>query len=64
MEDVNRLVLQGVPFRDAYKRVGMAVQDKTYRPTRTVEHTHLGSIGNPANAQIAEKMDALLSLMR
>ncbi len=61
VEDVNRLVLQGVPFRDAYRQVGMAVQEGTYKPTREVHHTHLGSIGNPANAQIAAKMASLLS---
>lgn len=63
VEDVNRLVLQGVPFRDAYKQVGMEVQNKTYRPTRSVNHTHLGSVGNLATKQIAEKMDALLKEM-
>ncbi len=61
VEDVNRLVLQGVPFRDAYRQVGMAVQDGTYKPTREVNHTHLGSIGNPANDRIAAKMATLLS---
>ena len=61
VEDVNRLVLQGVPFRDAYRQVGMAVQDGTYKPTREVHHTHLGSIGNPANDRIAAKMATLLS---
>jgi len=61
VEDVNRLVLQGVPFRDAYRQVGMSVQDKSYKPTREVKHTHLGSIGNPANDRIAEKMGDLLS---
>lgn len=64
VEDVNRLVLQGVPFRDAYRQVGMAVQEGTYKPTREVHHTHLGSIGNPANAQIAAKMASLLSQLR
>ncbi len=59
VEDVNRLVLQGVPFRDAYRQVGMSVQDKSYKPTREVKHTHLGSIGNPANDRIAEKMGDL-----
>lgn len=63
VEDVNRLVLQGVPFRDAYKQVGMSVQDGSYKPTREVHHTHLGSIGNPANSQILAKMQALLKLM-
>ena len=61
VEDVNRLVLQGVPFRDAYRQVGMAVQDGTYKPTREVHHTHLGSLGNPANDRIAAKMATLLS---
>lgn len=64
VEDVNRLVLQGVPFRDAYRQIGMAVQEGTYKPTREVHHTHLGSIGNPANAQIAAKMASLLSQIR
>ncbi len=63
VEDVNRLVLQGVPFRDAYKQVGLSVQDGSYSPTREVHHTHLGSIGNPANPQIAAKMHSLLKLM-
>ncbi len=63
VEDVNRLVLQGVPFRDAYRQVGIAVQEGRYKPTREVHHTHLGSIGNPANDRIAAKMDTLLSQM-
>lgn len=61
VEDVNRLVLQGVPFRDAYREVGMAVQRGEYKPTREVAHTHLGSIGNPANPLIAAKMHSILS---
>lgn len=64
VEDVNRLVLQGVPFRDAYRQVGLSVQDGTYRPTREVHHTHLGSIGNPANGLIAEKMHGLLAQLK
>ncbi len=64
VEDVNRLVLQGVPFRDAYRQVGLSVQDGTYRPTREVLHTHLGSIGNPANGLIAEKMHGLLAQLK
>lgn len=64
VEDVNRLVLEGMPFRDAYRQVGMAVQNKTYRPTREVSHTHLGSIGDPANAEIAAKMTELQSQIR
>lgn len=60
VEDVNRMVVEGTPFRDAYKQVGMAVQEKRYKPTREVHHTHLGSIGNPANERIADKMTLLL----
>ncbi len=60
VEDVNRLVLEGMPFRDAYREVGMAVQEKRYKPTRTVNHTHLGSLGNLANDRIASKMQSLM----
>lgn len=61
VEDVNRLVVQGMPFRDAYREVGMAVQQKRYKPTREVNHTHLGSIGNLANGKIAAKMKDVMS---
>lgn len=61
VEDVNRLVLEGMPFRDAYRTVGMAVQNGTYTPTRTVNHTHLGSIGNLATEAIDAKMASLMA---
>lgn len=61
VEDVNRLASQGVPFRDAYKKVGMEVQNGSYHPSRNVAHTHLGSIGNLANDKIADKMQKLMS---
>ena len=60
VEDVNRLALSGIPFRDAYKQVGMAIQRGEYTPTRSVEHTHEGSIGNLCNNKIAAKMDKVL----
>ena len=60
VEDVNRLVLQGVPFREAYRRVGEQVQAGTYRPTREVRHTHEGSIGNLCTAQIRRKMERVM----
>ena len=60
MEDVNRLVLQGVPFREAYRRVGEQVQAGTYRPTREVHHTHEGSIGNLCNDRIRAKMERVM----
>lgn len=61
VEDVNRLVLEGMPFRDAYRTVGMAVQNGTYTPTRNVNHTHLGSIGNLATDAIDAKMASLMA---
>ncbi len=60
VEDVNRLALSGVPFREAYKRVGMQVQRGEYKPTREVHHTHEGSIGNLCNAEIKLKMQQVL----
>ncbi len=61
VEDVNRMVLDGVPFRDAYRRVGEAVQQGRYKPTREVHHTHIGSIGNPGNDRIAAKMRDIMA---
>ncbi len=58
VEEVNRLVLEGMPFRDAYRKVGMDVQNGTFRPNRTVRHTHMGSIGNLCNSSIRTKMAA------
>ena len=61
VEDVNRLVLEGTPFREAYREVGMAVQEHRYTPTREVHHTHEGSIGNLCNDKIVEKMEEVIS---
>lgn len=60
VEDVNRMALSGVPFREAYKRIGMQVQRGEYKPTREVHHTHEGSIGNLCNAEIKLKMQQVL----
>lgn len=60
VEEVNSLVLGGMPFREAYRKVGHEVQDGTYTPNRSVHHTHLGSIGNLATDRIAQKMDAVM----
>lgn len=61
VEDVNRQVLNGMPFRDAYKKIGLEVQKGEYRPTRSVHHTHEGSIGNLCNDRIAARMNRLLA---
>ncbi len=64
VEDVNRLVMDGVPFREAYKQVGMEVQRGEYRPTKSVAHTHEGSIGNLCTSQIRAKMDEVYSKIK
>ncbi len=58
VEEVNKLVLQGVPFRDAYKKVGLDIQQGKFNPSQTVNHTHEGSIGNLCNPEITKMMDA------
>ncbi len=64
VEDVNRLVMDGVPFREAYKQVGLEVQRGEYTPTKSVAHTHEGSIGNLCTAQIRAKMDEVYSKIK
>ncbi len=53
VEEVNRLVLSGVPFRDAYKQVGLAIEAGQFVAEKQIRHTHEGSIGNLCNPQIA-----------
>ena len=54
VEEVNKLVLQGVPFREAYKIVGEQIDSGKFQPEREVKHTHEGSIGNLCLDKIAE----------
>ncbi|MCW0481112.1 argininosuccinate lyase [Gaoshiqia sediminis] len=61
VEDVNRLVMQGVPFRDAYKQVGMSIQSGNYQPDRRIEHTHAGSLGNLCLPEISAKMASVIA---
>ncbi|WP_016779108.1 argininosuccinate lyase [Anaerophaga thermohalophila] len=61
VEEVNRRVLKGVPFRDAYKQVGLEIEAGKFSPdTSRVKHTHEGSIGNLCNDKIREKMNAVM----
>lgn len=60
VEDVNRLVQQGVPFRDAYIQVGKQIQQGDYQPSRQVNHTHAGSIGNLCLPEIEHKMKQVI----
>ena len=57
VEVVNKLVLSGVPFREAYRTVGLDIENGTYRPSREVHHTHAGSIGNLC----LDKVDGLMA---
>ena len=59
VEEVNRLVLAGMPFREAYKKVGHEVMEGTYKPVREVHHTHAGSIGNLCNDRIRMKFQQI-----
>lgn len=61
VEEVNKLVLQGIPFRDAYKKVGMDIEAGDFNYTPTTAHTHEGSIGNLCNDKIAIMMDEVLA---
>ena len=53
VEEVNRLAASGVPFRDAYRQVGLAIEAGTFTPCKELHHTHAGSIGNLCNDRIA-----------
>lgn len=57
VEEVNKLVLGGVPFRDAYKAVGRQIAEGTYKPDAKIAHTHEGSIGNLCLPQIQAAME-------
>ena len=60
VEEVNKLTLQGMPFRDAYKEVGRQIADGAYKPEKTVNHTHEGSIGNLCLDEIRNKKEEIL----
>jgi len=60
VEEVNRLTLSGVPFRDAYKKVGLEIEAGNFKPNKTVNHTHQGSIGNLMNDDICKYKNSVL----
>ena len=61
VEVVNNMVLNGTPFRDAYKQVGLDIEQGHFKPEKQVSHTHEGSIGNLHNQEIQTMMDNLLN---
>ncbi len=60
VEEVNKAVMQGLPFRDAYKKIGQAIASGDYSPDKALHHTHEGSIGNLCTEDIRTKMETAL----
>ena len=63
VEEVNRLAAEGMPFRDAYKKVGLDIEAGSFTPDKAIKHTHEGSIGNLCNKEIAALMESTYSAM-
>jgi argininosuccinate lyase len=61
VETVNKLTLGGVPFRDAYKQVGLNIEAGNFNPDKAIQHTHEGSIGNLCNDEILAYKDEIIS---
>jgi argininosuccinate lyase len=64
VEEVNKLVLSGIPFRDAYKKVGRDIESGNFNPDKIIQHTHDGSIGNLSLPEIAQMMESVMSKFR
>lgn len=60
VEEVNKLVLAGIPFRDAYHKIGQQIESGDFQPDKKLSHTHEGSIGNLCLPDIARKLDERL----
>ena len=60
VEEVNRLAAEGMPFRDAYKKVGLDIEAGTFKPNKNIHHTHEGSIGNLCNDRISVLMQQVM----
>ena len=63
VEEVNKLVLSGMPFRDAYKQIGLAIEAGNFTYSTQMKHTHEGSIGNLCTTQIAAAMQKVVAAM-
>ena len=63
VEEVNRLAAEGMPFRDAYRKVGLDIEAGNFIPCKEIHHTHEGSIGNLCNNEIAALMESIYSSM-
>lgn len=60
VEEVNKLAADGMPFRDAYKKVGLEIEAGNFVPNKDIHHTHEGSIGNLCNDKIVGLMDSIM----
>ncbi|MBR4522499.1 MAG: argininosuccinate lyase [Prevotella sp.] len=60
VEEVNKLAADGMPFRDAYKKVGLEIEAGNFVPNKNIHHTHEGSIGNLCNDRIVGLMNSIM----
>lgn len=60
VEEVNKLVMQGIPFRDAYKKIGLDIEQGKFSHSLSPKHSHQGSIGNLCNSEIRQAMDDII----
>ncbi len=60
VEEVNKRVRAGLPFREAYKQVGLEIEKGDFEVPDTIHHTHEGSLGNLCNNEIKHKMDRIM----
>ncbi len=60
VDTLNELVQNGMPFRDAYKKMGQEINEGTFAPKKDIQHTHEGSLGNLCLEEIREKMRKLI----
>ncbi len=61
VEEVNKLVLSGVPFRDAYKKIGLDIEQGKFNYSTEINHSHEGSIGNLMNDQIKKSFTKVIT---
>lgn len=61
VEEANRLVSEGMPFRDAYRKVAEEIKDGSFEFHGTLAHTHEGSVGNLCNEEVAHRMEDVIS---
>jgi argininosuccinate lyase len=60
VEEVNKLVNNGMPFRDAYQKIGRDIEAGQFTYTTAIDHVHEGSIGNLCTGQIQQQMQLVI----